>query len=367
MHCKSFLVNGLRLSIAGFAVLLAVGASGAQPVQVDPELPHYRPAPGVSGTIKSVGSDTMNKLMTMWTQGFKKHYPNVQVEVEGKGSSTAPTALTAGSATFGAMSREMQPSEIDAFRKKFGYPPLQLRTSIDVVAVYVNKNNPLPSLTLPEVDAIFSSTRKGGFGQDLRSWGQLGLPAPWSNRPIGLYGRNAASGTYDYFKEAALFGGDFKDTVKEQPGSSSVIQGVATDPSAIGYSGIGYRTPDVRALPLREEAGAAAVEPTFEAALDGTYPLARFLLLCVNHKPGTQLDPLRREFIRYVLSKEGQQEVVKDGYFPMTAEMAREELSRIGVEETARRASTDRTAPAPVLSVLEREPARAPRTPRTAH
>jgi phosphate transport system substrate-binding protein len=297
---------------------------------------------GVSGTIKTVGSDTMNKLMTMWTQGFKKHYPNVQVEVEGTGSSTAPTALTAGSATFGAMSREMQPSEIDAFEKKFGYPPLQLRTSIDVVAVYVNKNNPLKTLTLPQVDAIFSATRKGGFGQDIRSWGQLGLPAPWGTRPIGLYGRNAASGTYDYFKQTALYGGDFKDTVKEQPGSSSVIQGVATDPSAIGYSGIGYRTPDVRALPLQEDADAPAVEPTLDAALDGEYPLARFLLLCVNHKPGSQLDPLRREFVRYVLSKEGQQDVVKDGYFPLTAEMAREELARIGVESTAETPSARR-------------------------
>jgi phosphate transport system substrate-binding protein len=303
-------------------------------VKVDPGLPDYKPTAGVSGNIKSVGSDTMNNLMTLWAEGFKKHYPSVNVEVEGKGSSTAPPALIAGTAAFGPMSRPMKPSEIDAFEKKFGYKPTALGTGVDSLAVFVNKDCPLESLTIPQVDAIFSKTRKLGFPLDLTKWGQLGLKEDWANSPISLYGRNSASGTYGLFKEKALGEGDYKDSVKEQPGSSTVVQAIAKDKFGIGYSGIGYKTPDVKALALAKDDSSDKVAANQDNAYSGKYPLARFLYLYANVKKGAQLDPLRREFIKFIFSKPGQEVVVKDGYFPVSAAIARKSLEEAGIKPT---------------------------------
>lgn len=312
-------------------LLLLTGTAAAQQVEVDPELPEYEPTTGVSGNIVSVGSDTMNNLMTLWAEGFKRAYPNVQIEIEGKGSSTAPPALIAGKSTFGPMSRMMKSKELDDFKKAFGYEPTPLPTSIDMLAVYVHKDNPIRGLSLQQVDAVFSKTRNGGHAKNVATWGDLGLTGEWKNKPISLYGRNSASGTYGYFKKHALFKGDYKDSVKEQPGSSSVVQGVASDEYGIGYSGIGYDTADVRALPLSLE-GSEYVEATDTNAYTGRYPLARFLYLYVNHEPGTRLDPLRAEFLKYSFSRQGQQDVVKDGYFPVTADIARRSLLEVGVQ-----------------------------------
>ncbi|MCB1183054.1 phosphate ABC transporter substrate-binding protein [bacterium] len=318
--------------VAVAAVLLLANAALAG-VAVDPALKAYKAGSEVSGSIKSIGSDTMNNMMALWSEGFRGFHPAVKVEVEGKGSSTAPPALIAGTSTFGPMSRAMKSKEIDAFEKQFGYKPVQLRTSIDMLAVYVHKDNPIKGLTLQQVDAIFSKTRKGGYGKDIVTWGDLGLTGEWADKPISLYGRNSASGTYGYFKDHALFKGDYKDSVKEQPGSSSVVQGVASDKYGIGYSGIGYKTSDVQAVALSAETGS---NPTFmdavaDNAYSGDYPLARFLYLSVNYKPGTDLDPLRAEFIRYVFSKNGQEDVVKDGYLPVPQSVCKEELAAVGI------------------------------------
>ncbi|MGQ0554172.1 MAG: PstS family phosphate ABC transporter substrate-binding protein [Planctomycetota bacterium] len=323
-------------SFAAAACLSGFLASSlaAQAVQVDRAIPEYKPVQGVSGNLKSIGSDSMNNEMTLWGEGFKGLYPNVKIEIEGKGSSTAPPALISGTSHFGPMSREMKSDEIDKFEKQFGHKPVGLPTSIDMLAVYVHKDNPIAGLTLQQVDAIFSKTRKGGLSSDIRTWGDLGLTGEWANKPISLYGRNSASGTYGYFKENALFKGDYKDEVKEQPGSSSVVQGVASDKYGIGYSGIGYKTADVRPVPLAAQAGEAFVEATPDNGYSGDYPLARYLLLYLNHKPGTQLDPLRREFVRYVFSKQGQSEVVKDGYLPVPAKIATEALRQVGLQQT---------------------------------
>ena len=318
------------LAAVGLALSVLSDSAVAQ-VKVDSLLKEYTVTQGVSGGIKSVGSDTMNNLMTLWAEGFRKFYPNVTVEVEGKGSSTAPPALVAGTANFGPMSREMKDKEVDAFVQKFGYKPIALPTSVDMLAVYVHRDNPIKGLTLQQVDAIFSANRKGGAPAELRTWGDLGLTGEWADKPISLYGRNAASGTYGFFKEHALFGGDFKNSVKELPGSSSVVQGVASDRYGIGYSGIGYRTADVRPVPLSPAAGEPFVEAEAEHAYSGDYPLARFLFLYVNYKPNSQLEPLRREFARYVLSKQGQQDVLKDGYYPLPAAMVQQTLASIGI------------------------------------
>jgi len=316
--------------IRGAAALLSGVTLSAQ-VAVDPALPEYKAVAGVSGTITSVGSDTLNNLMTLWAEGFRAIYPNVQVAIEGKGSATAPPALIAGTAAFGPMSREMKQKEIDEFEARFGYKPTALPTSIDMLAVYVHRDNPIAGLTLPQVDALFSKSRKLGHPTDLTVWGQLGLGDAWGTLPVSLYGRNAASGTYGYFKEHALGKGDYKDAVKEQPGSSAVVQGVATDKGGIGYSGIGYKTADVRAVPLAASAGGAFVPATPENAYTGEYPMARFLYVYVNAKPGADLDPLRREFVRYIFSRQGQTDVVKDGYFPVTAAIAQQALESVGI------------------------------------
>jgi len=311
---------------------LCVASVSVAQMTVDPNLPEYVPVVGVSGNLKSVGSDSMNNLMTLWAEGFLGMYPNVQVEIEGKGSSTAPAALIAGTSHFGPMSRAMKAKEVDAFEAKYGYKPTLLKTSIDVLAVYVNKDNPIKGLTLQQVDAIFSSTRRGGFASDIRTWGEAGLDGAWANLPISVYGRNAASGTYGFFKEHALFGGDYKNTVKEQPGSSSVVQGVASEKAGIGYSGIGYRTADVRPVALARDAGSEHFEAVAENAYNGNYPLARFLYIYVNAKPGQPLDPVRREFIKYAFSRQGQEDVVRDGYFPIDAGIARETLKSLDIE-----------------------------------
>jgi phosphate transport system substrate-binding protein len=312
---------------------LFVASTQAQ-VVVDPDLPKYSKTSGVSGSIKSVGSDTMNNEMTLWAEGFLSMYPNVQVEIEGKGSSTAPPALEAGTSQFGPMSREMKGKEIDAFEKKYGYKPTGLATSLDVLAVYVHKDNPIAQkgLTLQQVDAIFSKTRRGGLAKDIKTWGDLGLTGEWANKPISLYGRNSASGTYGFYKDVALFGGDFKDEVKEQPGCSSVVQGVASDKFSFGFSGICYITADVKAVPLAVDANSSFVNADAKGAYSGEYPLARPLLVYVNYKPGSSLDPLRREFISYIFSYEGQRDVLKDGYFPVPAELAKEELAKVGIK-----------------------------------
>jgi phosphate transport system substrate-binding protein len=319
-----------RTTVAAVALTTALGAglAGAQ-VQLDPALSSYKATSGVSGNVSSIGSDSLNNLMTLWAEQFNKFYPNAKIQIEGKGSSTAPPALISGTAQLGPMSREMKGTEIDQFEKKYGYKPTALRTSVDALAVFVNKDNPIKCLTLPQVDAVFSKGRRAGYKEDIKTWGQLGLTGEWASRPISLYGRNSASGTYGFFKEHALKNGDYKDEVKEQPGSASVVQGVTVDRFAAGYSGIGYATAGVRAVPLAAKEGDKCHEASPEEAYSGNYPLSRFLYVYINKAPGKALDPVTREFVRLIMSKEGQEVVVKDGYFPLPASITKEELNKI--------------------------------------
>jgi phosphate transport system substrate-binding protein len=313
--------------LAAAAALAAAGLRADEVVKVDDKVAAYQKVEGVSGNLNSVGSDTLNNLMTLWSEGFRAAYPNVNIQVEGKGSATAPPALIEGTSQLGPMSREMKSSEIDEFEKKYGYKPTAIRVAVDALAIFVHKDNPLKGLTLKQADAIFSSTFKRGLA-DIGAWGAVGLTGDWANRPISLYGRNSASGTYGFFKEHVLQKGDYKTTVKEQPGSSAVVLGVANDQFGIGYSGIGYLTAGVRALPLGEKDG-ALVAPSYATALSGDYPLARFLMIYVNKKPGAPADKLTAEFIRFVLTRGGQEVVVKDGYFPLPADLVDAELKKL--------------------------------------
>lgn len=322
------------MKLKTFAAVLATNAAlitSAGAFELDPALPTYKSVSGISGQLKSIGSDTLNNEMTLWAEGFKAKYPNVKIEIEGKGSSTAPPALVEGTSQFGPMSRPMKAKEIEAFEKKYGYKPSSFRVAIDALAVYVHKDNPLKCLTMQQIDAIFSKSRKGGLNKDITTWGDVGLTGEWAAKPISLYGRNSASGTYGYFKEVALFEGDYKDQVKEQPGSSTVVQGVASDKFAIGYSGIGYKTADVRAVPLASKAGDKCYDTTAENAYSGNYPIARFLYIYVNRNPNQALDPLRAEFIKYALSEQGQTETVKGGYYPITNSLRLEDLKALRI------------------------------------
>jgi len=324
---KQLLLPLVSIAVGAISLWSALGL--ADVLKVDPALSSYKAVSGVSGNLSSIGSDTMNNLMTLWGEGFGKFYPNVKLQIEGKGSSTAPPSLITGTAQLGPMSRPMKGSEIDAFEKKFGYKPTGLRSSVDALAVFVNKDNPIKCLTMAQTDAIFSKFRRYGYKEDVKTWGKLGLTGDWANRSLSLFGRNSASGTYGFFKEHTLKNGDYKDEVKEQPGSASVVQGVTVDRYAIGYSGIGYATSGVRAVPIAEKPGASCVEATAENAYSGKYPLARFLYVYINRAPGKGLDPLMREFVKFMFTRQGQEVVIKDGYFPVPNSIATEELDKV--------------------------------------
>jgi len=314
------------LSLALAAMTFTAVGAFASPVKVDVNLSDYVKVQGVAGNLNSVGSDTLNNMMTFWAEGFRKKYPNVNIQIEGKGSSTAPPALIEGTSQLGPMSRKMKNKEVQKFEAKYGYKPTTIGVALDSLAVFLNKDNPIDKLSLQQVDAIFSKTRKGGL-DEVTTWGQLGLKGEWANKPVSLYGRNSASGTYGYFKKHALFKGDYKDTVKEQPGSASVVLGVTEDKGGIGYSGIGYKTSGVKAIALSKKNGEKTFEPNYDNVMHGKYPLGRMLYINVAKEPNKPLPTLVKEFLKFALSKEGQQIVVKDGYLPLTAAIAKKQLA----------------------------------------
>jgi len=319
-----------RTSIAG--TILSIGllsATNVSAVSVDEGVPDYKTVSGISGNLSSVGSDTLANLMTLWAESFKRSYPNVNIQIQAAGSSTAPPALTEATSNFGPMSRKMKSKEIAAFEDRYGYKPTAIPVAIDALAVYVNKDNPVKGMAIPDVDAVFSSTRKCGADKNINKWGNLGLTGNWKNRDIQIYGRNSVSGTYGYFKKKALCKGDYKNNVNEQPGSASVVQSVSSSVNGIGYSGIGYKTSGVRAVPLTKKAGGAFIDATPENAVSGKYPLSRFLYVYVNKHPNKELAPLDKEFIKLVLSKQGQEVVIKDGYIPLPEKVVKKYLEEI--------------------------------------
>ena len=316
------------LIAAGFGLGLSIN-SIAYAVSVDKEIENYKPVSGVSGNLSSVGSDTLANLMTLWAESFKRSYPNVNIQIQAAGSSTAPPALTEATSNIGPMSRKMKSKEVAAFEDRYGYKPTAIPVAIDALAVYVNKDNPVKGMSIPDVDAVFSSTRKCGGKRSIERWGDLGLSGQWQNRDIQIYGRNSVSGTYGYFKKKALCKGDFKNNVNEQPGSASVVQSVSSSLNGIGYSGIGYKTSGVRAVPLSKKPGGNYIAATPDNAVTGSYPLSRFLYVYVNKHPNKSLPPLEKEFIKMVLSRQGQQVVIKDGYIPLPAKVVEKYLGKL--------------------------------------
>ncbi|UCX05264.1 PstS family phosphate ABC transporter substrate-binding protein [Shewanella glacialimarina] len=316
--------------LVGAITLTAAGVfSAASMAAIDETLPMYEKTSGVSGNLSSVGSDTLANMMTLWAEEFKHIYPNVNIQIQAAGSSTAPPALTEGTSQFGPMSRKMKPNEVESFEKHFGYQPTAIRVAIDALAVFVHKDNPIKGLSIEQIDSIFSSTNKCG-GKQVERWGDLGLDGNWTAKDVQLYGRNSVSGTYGYFKEKALCKGDFRPNVNEQPGSASVVQSVSQGLNAIGYSGIGYKTAGVKAVAVSKK-GDKFIEASAANAADGTYPLSRYLYVYINKHPNKDLSPMDREFIRFILSKQGQQVVEKDGYVPLPRTVIAKDLEKAGI------------------------------------
>ncbi|GAA5214416.1 PstS family phosphate ABC transporter substrate-binding protein [Corallincola platygyrae] len=317
--------------LVGAIGLTVATAFSANVAALDAELPKYEKTSGISGNLSTVGSDTLANMMTFWAEEFKRAYPNVNIQIQAAGSSTAPPALTEGTSQFGPMSRQMKDKEVAAFEKRHGYKPTAVRVAIDALAVFVHKDNPIKGLTIQQVDAIFSSTRKCGSVSDVGSWGDIGLSGDWGKKDIQLYGRNSVSGTYGYFKKKALCKGDFRNSVNEQPGSASVVQSVSASLNAIGYSGIGYMTSGVRAVPLSKD-GVNFIPADIEHAANGKYPLSRYLYVYVNKHPNQPLAPMEREFLKMVLSQTGQKIVEKDGYIPLPNKVVMADLKKLGIE-----------------------------------
>lgn len=313
------------------ALLVSTTASLA----LDPDLPPYRAVSGLAGQLKSIGSDTLGEEVALWVKGFESQYPNVKIEFEAKGSATAPPALLEGTSHFGPMSRPMTADEFGAFEKKFGYRPASFRVAVDALAIYVNKENPIQCLTLQQVDQIFSATRQGSGSNSIDTWGGVGLTGEWAKKPIAIYGRNTISGTYEFFRQQALYNGEYKASVQLQPGSAEVVRHVADDKFAIGYSGIGYKTAGVRTVPLAAFYGRPCYDTTAEATYTSKYPIARYLYIYLNKKPDEPIDPLRAEFIKYILSKDGQTRAEEGGFYPITNEIRENDLEKLGISAMA--------------------------------
>jgi phosphate transport system substrate-binding protein len=316
------------------AALLPLVLAAPLALALDLELSPYKPLSSLSGKLKSVGSDTMFHEMELWAEGFKALYPGVQIEIEGKGSNTAPPALLAGEAQLAPMSRQMTPDEMESFQSKIGYKPTGVLVAVDALAIYVHKDNPIQCLNVDQLERIFAAEPRNG-AKSARTWGDVGATGEWASRPIVAYGRNALSGTYKFFKQNVLGGADFRDAVQQQPGSEAVVASVTGDLNAIGYSGIGYKTAEVRAVPVAPTGSKKCFDAGFENTYTRKYPLARGLYVYVLKDPKTPIDTLSGEFVKYVLSRDGQAQAKKGGYYPITRNIREHELTRLGLLASA--------------------------------
>lgn len=314
------------LITAGACFGLTASALAAGPVMIDNQLPYYETASVDSGAINCVGSNTMGSIVNQWFERYERFYPSVNVGIESDGSGTAPPAMIEGFAQFGPMTRLWSEGEIEQFDDRFGHAPTQLRVGTDAMGIFVNEDNPIEGLTLDQLEQVFSVR-----GADM-TWGDLGLTGDWTNQPVTLYGRNASAGAFGFFKQAGLSGLDFKESLTELPSSDAVVQNVALDKYSIGYSGVGYVEHGVKMIPLAFGDDSGMISPSFETADSGEYPLTRNLYLTVRFREGSKLNRRNTEFLKLVYSKQGQEIVIKDGFYPVSAKTAFEELKSVGIE-----------------------------------
>jgi len=345
MAAFSLLVLLLLAVHLGVAVAEHSGANRANPL-LEPALASYVPASSLSGRLTIAGSDTMQRLMAMLAAEFTSRHPDVKMAVEGGGSSAGIREFIIGyssqrrgeksrdghdgasQTTVLASSRELTAKELAAFSARYGYEPVVIPVAMDAVAVYVHRDNPIQGLTVDQIDAIFSSTRKRGLPA-ITTWGQLGLQNGWDHQPIHLYGRDRDSGTHDFFELVALDGGKLREDVNLKPGSASEILAIAGDPLGIGFAGIGFQGSAVRVVPLAGHGGGQFVMPSVESVRNQTYPLSRFLYLYVNQAPNRKFDPVLFEFLKFVNSQEGQNVVANAKFYPLPLNQVSKNLALI--------------------------------------
>ncbi|MGJ8681276.1 PstS family phosphate ABC transporter substrate-binding protein [Paraglaciecola sp.] len=314
--------------IASFSLLISLSCSAqAQTAQSELQTPntiHF----GASKNIVSFGSDTLANLMHFWSKEFHVQYPKIGFELHSEGSTTAVKMLFNNQADLGPMSRLMTSHEVSTFKQKFGYRPTPVKVAMDALVMYVNRDNPLDNISLAQIDRMFSATQKCHFQPSIDSWQQLGLTGKWKNHPIELIGRNKISGTYGFFKRKALCNGEFKPNVSLQPGSTSLIQVISHTKFAIGFSGLGFKTSGVKALPLLSNDG-EIVPSTAANVQNQTYPLARFLYIYINWPQSNPIPSKIQNFLRLVLSEKGQKVVTQDGYIPLSKSVRKEQLKML--------------------------------------
>jgi len=301
---------------ADTALPVAVGDANDTHVLSD-ELPPYEPVAGLSGKITSIGASTTTNLVARVAAEFRRMYPDVTLQVTASPISIGPSALLEGRADLVPMSRPLTPGEVQSFTKKYGYPPTEIKVAADALAIYVEKGNPVTGLTLGQLDGIFSQTRRRGLSP-IETWGQAGLTAEWVVRRITLYGYGPDEGAHQTFRQQVLNGGAFRLSLRVEGGGSSIVQGVAADPGAIGFASVFFACKRVRVVQIAGPDG-QFYAPTEENVRSHKYPLSRFLYVYVNKPPRQPLGGPAAEFLLFLLSREGQQIVVDGGNIPLDA------------------------------------------------
>ncbi len=311
--------------------LLAAGASVMAEDFLDPQLPTYRPIDKLEGKITLLGSDTMSQVVATWKDGFKRFYPNVEITITVKGATNAIPAVMAGEANIGMLSYEATAEEIATFTKAKGYAPKLVVPTLERLGVYVHECNPIESLTLAQIDAIFSKTLKRGEAKEITTWGEAGVSGDLAVQKISLRGRAATTGSQVFFQSLVLQGGEFRSGITAETDNLSLVKAIQADPNAIGFSGEMYQISGIKAVPIAWKAGEAPYEIDSLADEHGTYPLVRPLQFVINHAPDKELPAVESEFLKYVFSHSGQEDVVKAGFQPISAAPAKTALSAVGL------------------------------------
>lgn len=324
----------------GLFFAVAFQVSGQIKPLLDTQIQPYQLVSGLTGTLSIAGSDTMKPLTESWSADLRQLYPGLTIKAESGGSETGLAALLEGKVQIAAMSRRMSQQEVVEFKREFGYEPTEVPVAVDALAVFVHKDNPIEGLSLDQLDAMFSKERRRGLHYPIITWGDaLVLEEGWIDAPIHLYGRNGNSGTASFFKEHVLNGAALKNSMTTGAGSATIVLELTKDRFGVGFSGIGYQISGVRPIPLASVQGGRYVEPSFQSAMEGSYPLRRNLYLYVNRPPKVAASPSLIEYVKFALSQQGQQIVLTHGYYPLPTP----ELNRLTMMWTSpvRAASTE--------------------------
>ncbi|MDB5671795.1 MAG: hypothetical protein JWO25_2754 [Alphaproteobacteria bacterium] len=316
-------------------------------IPADPKLPVWTPGPvdvQPEEELNIVGADVMDEMTLGWAKMMRKAYPRLSVTMEARASGSGGPALTAGTAHLAPVGRELLPAEEKGFVDKYGYHPVAFKVATGSAGslgktaasiIMVDKDNPINCLTLQQLDSIYSATRNRG-GPDISNWGQLGLSGAWANRPIHLYGLKSPNGIEWYFKIQVMKMGEYRDGIQFVKGRgfthafNVAAEDMAEHPGGMTYALLANLRPNTKVVPLAAEPGGPCVSPNPQTVYDHSYPLSRFVYIYVNKKPGVPLEPKVREFLKAVLSREGQEQVAADGvYLPLQPKVVSEELAKL--------------------------------------